>query len=82
MAPSTRPSPVPDEPIDRIARLEERLAWLERHVTEQDKAMLEQSRLLDRALAELRLLRERTAGGGASGGFAGDSPVDERPPHY
>lgn len=77
----TRPSPVPDEPIDRIARLEERLAWLERHVTEQDKAMLEQSRLLDRALAELRLLRERAAGGGA-GGAGGDLPADERPPHY
>lgn len=71
-----------DESIDRTARLEERLAWLERHVTEQDKAMLEQSRLLDRALAELRLLRERVAVGGAGGVSAGESSADERPPHY
>jgi SlyX protein len=69
----------------RIDRLEERLAWLERHVTEQDKVMLEQSRLLDRAIAELRLLRAQlAAGGGGSGGVgdAADTPADERPPHY
>ena len=63
----------------RIERLEERLAWLERHVTEQDKEMLEQSRRLDRALAELRLLRERAAGAPAA---APEAPADERPPHY
>ena len=63
----------------RIDRLEERLAWLERHVTEQDKAMLEQSRLLDRALAELRLLRDRVATGG---GPNTEASAEERPPHY
>lgn len=63
----------------RIDRLEERLAWLERHLTEQDKAMLEQSRLLDRALAELRLLRDRVASGG---GPTTEAPGEERPPHY
>lgn len=62
----------------RVERLEERLAWLERHVTEQDKVMLEQSRRLDRALAELRLLRERAAGGGVGP----EAPSEERPPHY
>lgn len=63
----------------RIDRLEERLAWLERHLTEQDKVMLEQSRLLDRALAELRLLRDRVATGG---GPNAEAPAEERPPHY
>lgn len=65
---------------ERVERLEERLAWLERHVVEQDKAMLEQSRVLDRALAELRLLRGRLA----ENGEAGRPPAaqDERPPHY
>ncbi len=63
----------------RIDRLEERLAWLERHVTEQDKVMLEQSRRLDRALAELRLLRERAASGASA---TPETPADERPPHY
>lgn len=65
---------------ERIDRLEERLAWLDRHVTEQDKAMLEMSRQLDRALAELRLLRDRVAAGGAAS--SSDSATDERPPHY
>jgi SlyX protein len=64
---------------ERIDRLEERLAWLQRHVTEQDKAMLDMSRQLDRALAELRLLRERAAGGA---GGSQEMPTDERPPHY
>lgn len=65
---------------ERIDRLEERLAWFERHVTEQDKAMLEMSRQLDRALAELRLLRDRVAGGISAA--SEDMPADERPPHY
>lgn len=73
---------MPDESIDRVFRLEERLAWLERHVTQQDKAMLEQSKLLDRALAELRLLRERAAAGGAGQSGEGEAAVNERPPHY
>lgn len=64
---------------ERIDRLEERLAWFERHATEQDKAMLEMSRQLDRALAELRLLRDRVASAGTSGPGA---PAEERPPHY
>ncbi len=64
---------------ERIERLEERLAWLQRHVTEQDKAMLEFSRQLDRAVAELRLLRARLASGTES---APESAQDERPPHY
>ncbi len=65
----------------RIERLEERLAWLERHVEEQDKVMLEQADHIDRLRAELRLLRERASSGQAA---AGDftEPTDERPPHY
>jgi len=64
----------------QIDRLEERLAWLERHVTEQDKAMLEMADDLTRLRRELLALRERTSQSGDAGeaGF----PVDERPPHY
>lgn len=65
----------------RLERLEERLAWLERHVEEQDKVMLAQAETLDRLRAELRLLRDRAAA--LSGEGAGPvSPADERPPHY
>ena len=35
----------------QIARLEERLAWLERHVTEQDKAMMYRKKQTGTALA-------------------------------
>jgi SlyX protein len=67
----------------RVARLEERLSWFERHVVEQDKAMLELSDLVERLRREVLTLRERNAGGAAGGGGDGDAmPTDERPPHY
>jgi SlyX protein len=66
-------------PSARIDRLEERLAWLERHVTEQDKAMLALNEELARLRAELKPLRERLA----VEPKAGEQPEpDERPPHY
>lgn len=65
----------------RIDRLEERLAWLERHVEEQDKVMLAQAEQIDRLRAELRLLRDR-AQPGTGEGTGPASPADERPPHY
>jgi len=64
----------------RIARIEERLAWFERHVTAQDKAMLEIAEDVQVLRRELLALRERSSGG-ISGNADGD-PVDERPPHY
>lgn len=71
---------MPDE-RERIDRLEERLAWFERHATEQDKAMLELAEELARLRGELAALRARLEGGG--GGEGTDfSPTDERPPHY
>ena len=62
---------------ERVDRLEERLAWLQRHVTEQDKAMLglaEEIGQLRRELAELRRALD--------GESAGSASPDERPPHY
>ncbi len=64
---------------ERINRLEERLAWLERHVTEQDKAMLELAERLDRVQLELRLLRIKAAAGGDD---SLPQAGEERPPHY
>ena len=66
---------------ERIDRVEERLAWLQRHVTEQDKAMLEMAGQLDRLKAELVRMKQRaddTAGATGAGGAA----AEERPPHY
>lgn len=63
---------------ERIDHLEERLSWLQRHVTEQDKAMLEMAGQIDRLKAELLRLRQRAdaAQPGA------EMPAQERPPHY
>ncbi|HSY53727.1 MAG TPA: SlyX family protein [Opitutaceae bacterium] len=66
-------------PSERIDRLEERLAWLERHVTEQDKTMLVLHEELARLRAELKKLRERPSAGSENS----DQPEpDARPPHY
>ncbi|HXC02529.1 MAG TPA: SlyX family protein [Opitutaceae bacterium] len=63
----------------RRVNLEERLAWLERHVTEQDKAMLALNEELARLRGELKKLRARPAAG-----FENSEPPDsdDRPPHY
>ena len=65
---------------ERLQRLEEKIAYLERHVTEQDKVMLELGDTLAKLRQELRTLRERSGGSGA--GEGDKAPVDERPPHY
>jgi len=65
---------------DRVQRLEEKVAYLERHVTEQDKVMLELADTLAKLRLELRALRERAAG--SAPGESGRESVDERPPHY
>jgi SlyX protein len=64
---------------ENITRLEEKIAYLERHVTEQDKAMLEFAEELAALRREVRLLRER---GGAAGADGLRADADERPPHY
>lgn len=67
----------------RFEKIEERVAWLEHHVTQQDKAMLEMAKRLDRLQAELVRLRERASADVAPGG-AGPlaDAAAERPPHY
>ena len=65
---------------ESIKRLEEKIAYLERHVTEQDKAMLEFADELAKLRREVKAMRERST----SGSTAGESEAmpDERPPHY
>jgi len=66
---------------ERLLRLEEKIAYLERHVTAQDKVMLELGDTLGRMRAELRLVRDRAGEGGVGREGDGERP-DERPPHY
>ncbi len=67
---------------ERLQRLEEKIAYLERHVTQQDKAMLEFADELTALRRELKSWRERLSSSGADGNSTGESPHDERPPHY
>jgi len=66
--------------IDRLHRVEERIAWLERHVAEQDKAMLEFSAQISQLQKELLALRDRASGSPGPG--LDSSADDDRPPHY
>lgn len=66
---------------EAIKHLEEKIAFLEHHVTEQDRVMLEFSEELSRIKRELKLLTNRPAG--SEGGDNADPfAQDERPPHY
>lgn len=66
---------------ESILRLEEKIAYLERHVTEQDKAMLEMAEDIAVLRRELKRMRDRLETSAASGGDEGEIP-DDRPPHY
>ena len=72
------PEPKPASLEERLLRLEERVAWLEKHVTAQDRAMLEQAEIIERLKAEHRLVRDRLESGGGSGNEEKEAP----PPHY
>ncbi len=63
---------------ERLTRLEERYAHLQRHQAEQDKAMLELADEVKKLRQELAAVRaQHTSGPGEPGEMA-----DERPPHY
>ena len=62
---------------ERLTLLEERYAHLQRHVVQQDKAMLKLSEELAKLRQETALLRAREPGDSP----AGEVP-DARPPHY
>jgi SlyX protein len=66
---------------ESIKRLEEKIAYLERHVTEQDKAMLEMADELAALRREMKMIRDRADVSDPRSAQADDSP-DERPPHY
>jgi len=64
---------------ERYRKIEERVAWLERHVLEQDKAMMELGDELLGARKLLQQMQERLRTGGDAGEI---SDANERPPHY
>ena len=62
---------------ERLTRLEERYAHLQRHQAEQDKVMLGLTDELAKLRKELAMLRTRQ-----TMGTEGPEAADERPPHY
>lgn len=66
-----------NEAEDRLATLEVRYAFLERHVAEQDRVMLAMAERLDRLELRVRQMREQM-----EGADPGALPPDEKPPHY
>jgi len=62
---------------ERLTRLEERYAHLQRHQAEQDKVMLGLTDELAKLRKELAMLRARQ-----TPGTDGPEAADERPPHY
>lgn len=67
---------------ESVRRLEEKIAYLERHVTEQDKAMLEFAEELAALRREVRSLRDLSGVRSTPAAGEGDDVADERPPHY
>ena len=64
--------------LERMTKLEERYVHLQRHIAEQDKAMLELGEAIVKLRKEITLLRAQSAGGTSETRDA----ADERPPHY
>jgi SlyX protein len=69
-------------PDPRLDRIEERIAWLERHIVQQDKAMLEMAQENERLRQQLQLLRLKVGEGASSSSGEASSPSNDRPPHY
>jgi uncharacterized coiled-coil protein SlyX len=60
--------------------MEERIAFLQRHVEQQDRVVLELSREVAKLVDRLARLEAKTAQ--AADGAEAGPPADERPPHW
>jgi uncharacterized coiled-coil protein SlyX len=72
---------MPDAHADRLRELEIKISFWENHVAQQDRAMMEMGRQLDRLERQLKRLADSVKSGEPSS--PPNSPAaDERPPHY
>jgi uncharacterized coiled-coil protein SlyX len=60
--------------------MDERIAFLQRHVEQQDRVVLELSREVAKLVDRLARLEAKTAQ--AADGAESGPPADERPPHW
>lgn len=63
----------------RIQDLQIKLAFLERHIEEQDKVIHALRSSLEKLERRVRQIDDRTANASSE---SGTSPADEKPPHY
>lgn len=67
-----------DDTQARLTRLEERYMYLQKHVTDQDRVIMELADTVEHLRRELSRVRRETP----TAGVGDDAPADERPPHY
>ena len=68
---------------DPIEDLQSRIAFLEKHVAEQDAEMYQLSKRLDRLVKVANEQKAQLAAvAELNSQSAGDMPADEKPPHY
>lgn len=65
--------------MDAAQKFEEQIAHLQRHVEQQDRAMLDLNRELERLRQRIERLETKPS---SEGDTAAGSPADERPPHW
>jgi phage shock protein A len=65
--------------MEAARKLEEQLVHLQRHVEQQDRAMLDLTRELERLRQRIERLETKPSN---EGDTAAGSPADERPPHW
>lgn len=65
-----------DDPDGRLTDLEMRYTYLERTISELDEVVVELRRRLERAERELSLVKHTALE------HAGETPPNEKPPHY
>lgn len=66
---------------ESITELQTKLAYLERHINEQDAEFYRLAQRVD-ALGKLVQMQKAQISALSSGGSGADIPADEKPPHY
>ena len=65
--------------MEELKSLQERITFLEKHVTEQDAEMYQQAKRIDALQLTIKKLELKLS---ALEDGGGDMPADEKPPHY
>ncbi len=67
---------------DQLIHLQEKITFLEQHISEQDTEVYRLSLRVDKLQKEIETQKVQIQSLSSSGGGGAASPADERPPHY